>query len=174
MDCQDTPLTLPPTVFALAREVIAACRRARVRVAAAESCTGGWVGAALTAVPGASAAFNGGAVCYQNRLKAQLLGVRWETLEGAGAVSAACARQMAEGVCRLTESRLGLAVTGVAGPGGESPEKPAGLVYTAVAFAGETAVAENHFSGGRAEVRAQSVEKVLQMALECLRKRETP
>lgn len=172
MECLDYPLTLPPTVLTLAREVIAACRQARVRVAVAESCTGGWVGAALTAVPGASGAFNGGAMCYQNRLKATLLGVCWETLEGAGAVSAECARQMAEGVCRLTESCLGLAVTGVAGPGGES-EKPAGLVYTAVSLKGETVVAENHFSGGRAEVRAQSVEKVLQMALECLRKRET-
>ena len=173
MERSDDSLVLPPMVVTLAGEVIAACRLARVRVAVAESCTGGWVGAALTAVPGASVAFNGGVVCYQNRLKAALLGVRWETLEGAGAVSADCARQMAEGVCRLTASRLGLAVTGVAGPGGEG-EKPAGLVYTAVSLDGETAVAENRFCGGRAEVRAQSVEKVLQMALECLRKRETP
>lgn len=173
MECPSQPFPLSPTVFALAEAVLAACRRARVRVATAESCTGGMVGAALTAVPGASAAFSGGTVCYQNRLKASLLGVPWETLEGAGAVSAACARQMAEGVCRATGSALGLAVTGIAGPGGEGPGKPAGLVYVAAALGGETAVREHRFQGDRAAVRAQSVEKVLQLALECLRKRET-
>lgn len=172
MECVAQLFPFSPTASALAAEVVAACRRGRVRVATAESCTGGLVGAVLTSVPGASAVFNGGTVCYQNRLKASLLGVRWETLERVGAVSAECARQMAEGVCHATDSGLGLAVTGIAGPGGEGPEKPAGLVYTAVSLAGATVARENRFAGDRASVRAQSVEMVLQMALECLRKRE--
>ncbi len=165
-------LFLTQACEALAEEVLMLCGRLQIDLAVAESCTGGLVGATLTAIPGASAVFNGGVQCYQNRLKTTLLGVRPETLARFGAVSAACAREMAEGVCRATASRLGLSVTGIAGPGGESPEKPAGLVYTAVSLDGETVVTEHHFEGNRADVRAESVEQVLEEALMCLRKRE--
>ncbi len=158
---------------ALAARLIAGCRRARVRVSVAESCTGGLVGAVLSAVPGASEVFTGGVLCYQNRLKADLLEVPWEVLEGVGAVSAECAALMAEGVCRVSASRLGLAVTGIAGPGGGSVDKPVGRVYTAVSLDGESVVEENQFAGERAAVRAQSVAKVLAMAIAAVEESES-
>lgn len=155
----------------LAGRLIEACRRAKVRLATAESCTGGLLGAALTAVPGASEAYEGGAVCYQNRVKEALLGVSHETLGTVGAVSADCARQMALGARARFGAGLALATTGIAGPGGATPNKPVGLVYVAVAWGEDAAEAtENHFAGDRDAVRVQTVRKALELALACLEK----
>ncbi len=156
---------------ALAGRLIAACRAAGVRLATAESCTGGLLGAALTAVPGASAVYEGGVVCYQNRVKEALLGVSPGMLRRVGAVSADCAREMAAGARRALGADLALATTGIAGPGGATAGKPVGLVYVGVAWgAGETLAVENRFSGDRGAVRAQTVRKALEAALWCLEK----
>lgn len=105
----------------------------RMTVAIAESCTGGFISHCLTNVPGASAVFLGGAVTYSNAAKQAFLGVKPETLEADGAVSESSAREMAEGVRQRHQSDLGLAVTGIAGPGGGTSEKPVGTVFIALA-----------------------------------------
>lgn len=160
---------------ALAGRLIEACRRTGVRLATAESCTGGLIGATLTAVPGAGDVFEGGIVSYQNRVKEALLGVAPGTLARVGAVSAACAREMALGARRALGADVALAVTGIAGPGGATPGKPVGLVYVAVAWGeGRVMATENHFAGDRGAVRAQTVRRALDLALECLEgKRES-
>lgn len=134
----------------------------------AESCTGGMVGARLTAVPGSSEYYLGGVVTYSNYLKQSLLGVGGSVLAGKGAVS----REVAEAMARGARTSLGgdwaIAVTGVAGPGA-SEKKPAGLVYIAVAGPGRKQVVEEwHFEGGRAAVRKQTVERALELLWEMI------
>ena len=117
----------------LASVVLAALRQRGQTLAVAESCTGGGLGAALAAVPGASDVFLGGVIAYANSVKQQLLGVPAGTLAAHGAVSDPVALAMAEGACRVTGADWGIAVTGVAGPGGGSADKPVGLVHIAIA-----------------------------------------
>ncbi len=117
----------------LASVVLAALRQRGQSLAVAESCTGGGLGAALAAVPGASDVFVGGVIAYANAVKQQLLGVPAALLREHGAVSDPVARAMAEGVKRQTGSTWALAVSGIAGPGGGSPDKPVGLVHLALA-----------------------------------------
>jgi nicotinamide-nucleotide amidase len=120
----------------LASVVLELLRRRGESLAVAESCSGGGIGAALTAVPGASDVFLGGVIAYANAIKRDLLGVPQELLEREGAVSDAVVTAMAEGVRRLSGADWGVAVSGIAGPGGGSTEKPVGLVHIAVAAAG--------------------------------------
>jgi nicotinamide-nucleotide amidase len=117
----------------LASVVLAGLRERGQTLAVAESCTGGGLGAALAAVPGASDVFLGGVIAYANAVKQQVLGVPVALLREHGAVSDPVARAMAEGVQRLTGSTWALAVSGIAGPGGGSPGKPVGLVHLALA-----------------------------------------
>ena len=107
----------------------------RLTCATAESCTGGGVGAAITAVAGASEVFWGGVISYDNSVKRDVLGVDGALLENKGAVSAECAAEMAQGVRRLLKTDLAVSVTGIAGPGGGTREKPVGLVWFATASA---------------------------------------
>lgn len=160
----------PEELRAPAEAVLRLCREAGLRIATAESCTGGLLGATLTEVPGSSAVYEGGIVSYQNRVKAALLGVSEATLASVGAVSEACARQMAEGAAKVFKADLAMSTTGIAGPDGATAEKPVGRVYVAVTLQGETQVSENTFAGSRAEVRQQTVMKALEMAQQCLRK----
>ena len=137
-------------------------------VAAAESCTGGLVTSRLTDVAGSSAYVMGSIVSYSNDVKEKLVGVQHATLVAHGAVSKETAQEMAEGVRLAIGTDVGLATTGIAGPGGGTAEKPVGLVYTAVATPKGTRVRENHFQGTRTEVKRQASETVLTMALEAL------
>jgi len=130
----------------------------------AESCTGGMAGEVLTQEPGSSKYFVGAYVVYTNEMKEKALGVKSETLANFGAVSEPCAREMAEGVKRVTGSALGLSITGVAGPDGGSPEKPVGTVCMACAGPGTTRTATKLFSGDRARIRKAAAFFALDMA----------
>jgi nicotinamide-nucleotide amidase len=133
----------------LASVVLARLRQRGETLAVAESCTGGGLGAAITAVPGASDVFLGGVIAYANALKQALLDVPPVLLADAGAVSDAVAAAMAEGVRRRTGSSWALAVTGIAGPGGGSPDKPVGLVHIALAGPDGTTSSPVHFGESR-------------------------
>jgi len=135
----------------------------------AESCTGGLVSKLLTDVPGSSAYYMGGIISYSNESKIKLLGVRKDTLKDFGAVSSETALEMADGVRKALSTDLSLAVTGIAGPGGGSEEKPLGTVFIACAKEGRDTLSMGfHFKGTRAEIRAQSAEAALELLLKRL------
>ncbi len=134
-----------------------------LRLAVAESCTGGRVAARLTGVPGSSASFVGGVVAYSDTLKERLLAVPAALLAAHGAVSGPVARAMAEGVRRVTAGDIGVAVTGIAGPGGGSAAKPVGLVYFGLAHAQGCRVVERRFVGDRAAIQARSAMTALDL-----------
>jgi nicotinamide-nucleotide amidase len=149
--------------------VVGALLKAKgLTIACAESCTGGLIGHRLTGVPGSSAYFLESVVVYSDRAKTKRLGVPAALLERHGAVSAATARAMALGARRTSGADLGLAVTGIAGPGGGSARKPVGLVYIALAGARGTAVTRSLFYGGRDYVKTQSAQKALDMVRKSL------
>ncbi len=140
-------------------------------LAVAESCTGGLVSHRLTNVPGSSRYFLGSVVSYANDAKVKLLGVRPETIEVHGAVSPQTAQEMAQGARRLFQADLAVAVTGIAGPGGGTPEKPVGVVFVHLS-APETEWSERHlWAGGREENKAQSAEAVLLLLRRYLNRR---
>jgi PncC family amidohydrolase len=138
--------------------------------AVAESCTGGLVMHRLTNVPGSSRYLLGGVVAYANEAKMQILGVPEEVLVTHGAVSAETARAMAEGVRRLLGADVGLAVTGIAGPTGDTPQKPLGLTYVALAAAETTLGREYCWTGSRRENKECSARAVLELLCEFLRR----
>lgn len=135
------------------------------RIATAESCTGGGVAAAITAIPGSSAWFEYGIVSYANAAKEKLLSVSSETLAREGAVSEAVVIEMARGVLALSGADIAVAISGVAGPSGGSPEKPVGTVWFAWAMAtGEIKTELKWFDGDRATVQSQAVIFALEQA----------
>ena len=138
----------------------------RLALSVAESCTGGLLGHRITNVSGSSAYFERGVVTYSNRAKEELLGVPHRLLVAHGAVSAAVAEAMARGICRASQTPLGLAITGVAGPEGGTRAKPVGTVFVALAFPGGAEVRRFLFAGGRESIKWQSA----QMALDLLRR----
>ncbi len=140
-------------------------KRRGLTLAVAESCTGGLVGARITAVPGSSDYFLGGVLAYANAAKTALLSVSEKTLAARGAVSAECAREMAEGARRALGADVGLSITGVAGPSGGTAEKPVGLVYVCAALRGREITRELRLSGGRDLVRARAATAALHAAL---------
>ena len=132
-------------------------------LAVAESCTGGMIAERLTDIAGSSRSFLGGAVVYSNALKTKFAGVDPGLLERHGAVSAEVAAAMAEGIRRVCGADYGLAVTGIAGPGGGSEEKPVGLVYFAVSDKGSTETLEKRFTGDRYRVRHLAAQQALDL-----------
>jgi nicotinamide-nucleotide amidase len=157
--------------MALASDVLDGCRRRGWRVATAESCTGGLVAAALTEIAGSSEVFDRGYVTYSNDAKAELLGVPTPLLATYGAVSPEVAAAMAQGALSRSHADLTVAVTGIAGPGGGSAEKPVGLVYFATAVKGGEVVGHVERFGdlGRSAVR----DAALNVALKLLQARLT-
>jgi len=149
---------IPQTTLAEASALLDHLRARDLRVATAESCTGGLVAAALTAIAGSSDVVDRGFVTYSNAAKTQLLGVPEALIASVGAVSEEVAWRMAEGAIAHSEADLAIAITGVAGPGGGSAEKPVGLVWFGAARrGGPTITAREMFSGDRTEVRAHAV-----------------
>ncbi|WP_020185523.1 CinA family protein [Methylopila sp. 73B] len=157
-----------PTLYDLTEETLRLARGAGLTIATAESCTGGLVAAALTEVPGSSDVVDRGFVTYSNAAKTALVGVSEELLAAHGAVSEPVARAMAEGALAAAGVSLTVAITGVAGPGGGSEDKPVGLVHFAAARAGRpTLHRERRFGDlGRAEIRRRSVIEALAMLQE--------
>jgi nicotinamide-nucleotide amidase len=150
----------------LAEAVLAACRDGGLKLATAESCTGGLISGCLTAVAGSSDVVERGFVTYTNEAKGQMLGVEAVLFDAHGAVSEGVARAMAEGALRHSNARISIAVTGIAGPGGGSAEKPVGLVHIAAARDGaETLHGRHVFPGDRESVRSQTVSAALEMVL---------
>lgn len=132
----------------------------------AESCTGGGIGAALTAVPGSSEVYKGGIISYTNWVKANVLQVPWGLLDCFGAVSAPVAKAMAEGARSVLQADIAVSVTGLAGPGGDEFGNPVGLVFLGYSDADKSVSREYHFEGDRDAVRAQAVEAALRLVLE--------
>jgi len=159
-------------VHALARHVLDLCRARGLLVATAESCTGGLVAGALTEIAGSSDVVDCGFVTYSDAAKQRLLAVSAATLNRHGAVSAETAAAMAKGALKNSQAHIAVAITGIAGPGGGSKEKPVGLVHFAVAARGGRMVARRRLYGaiGRGRVRERSVAEAL-MLLALLAKR---
>ncbi len=146
----------------LATEIVRILTKKKKTVSFAESCTGGMIASMLVSVPGSSEVFDGSLVTYANQVKHDYLEVRSSTLENDGAVSRKCAAQMAEGARRAMGADYGVAVTGIAGPGGGTPDKPVGLVYIAVSERGETAAVHKfNLSGDRTAVRTATAKYAL-------------
>jgi nicotinamide-nucleotide amidase len=146
--------TLPPSLEDRARAALKVAARTKTMIATAESCTGGLIAAALTSISGSSAFVDRGFVTYSNAAKTEMLGVPADLIVRVGAVSEEVARAMAEGALAHSPATVAIAVTGVAGPTGGSPEKPVGLVHFAAAGRGGQTVHERHiFPGDRDAVR---------------------
>lgn len=144
--------------FEAASALIASAKTKELQIATAESCTGGLVAAAITAIPGASAVLERGFVTYSNAAKSEMLGVPAELIERKGAVSQEVALAMVDGALKNSRADIAVAVTGIAGPDGGSEQKPVGLVHIAAAKRGGARLHEEHRFGdiGRAEVQAES------------------
>ncbi len=148
-------------------EVVGALlKQRRLKLAVAESCTGGLIGARITTIPGSSEYFERGAVTYSNTAKTEMLGVPAELIERHGAVSSEVAAAMAKGIRDAAKTDLGLSVTGIAGPGGGSEQKPVGLVWVGIAGKDGIKTADYRFLGDREQIRM----KASQMALDIVRK----
>jgi nicotinamide-nucleotide amidase len=152
----------------LAAVVLDLCRASGVKLAVGESCTGGLVGARLTAIPGSSDVFVGGVIAYDNELKIALLGVDPADLAAHGAVSEPVARQMAAGARSLTRAQVGLAVTGIAGPGGGTADKPVGTVWIVADLESEVRSVGLRLWGDRDEIRRRSAQAVLDLTRRAL------
>ena len=158
-------MEMPADIGALAHEIIEALKAQGLTIATAESCTGGLVAGALTSVAGSSDAVYGGFVTYANEAKIAMVGVPFGMLRQFGAVSKEVATAMAEGTLAAAGTHVAVAVTGIAGPGGGSKDKPVGLVYFAVATADETRNLKRTFdpNWSRDQIRHASVVDALKL-----------
>ncbi len=159
-----------PSITDLATRILESARAKGYKVATAESCTGGLIASALTDIAGSSDVVDRGFVTYSNDAKQQMVGVRAVTLDKFGAVSSAVAKEMAYGALANSLADITVSVTGVAGPGGGSADKPVGLVWFGLAENGMSPYAEKMLFGdvGRAEVRERTVAHALSMLLKAL------
>jgi nicotinamide-nucleotide amidase len=152
----------------LAAVVLELCRAKQLKLATAESCTGGLVGARVTAIPGSSDVFVGGIISYANAVKEKELHVSADLLREHGAVSEPVARAMAEGACAELGADIGIAITGIAGPDGGTEDKPVGTTWIAVRAAGETRATTRKFLGDREEIRLRASQGALDMVRRAL------
>jgi nicotinamide-nucleotide amidase len=162
-------MIFPDASLELARRLLADCEARAWHLASAESCTGGLIIACLTEIPGSSSVVERGYVTYDNRAKAEMLGVPAVLFERVGAVSEEVARAMAEGALTRAGVDLAIAATGIAGPGGATPTKPVGLVHLAVARRGASTLHTRElFPGDRAAIRLASLDAALTLALQAV------
>ncbi|GHD47459.1 hypothetical protein GCM10017083_17860 [Thalassobaculum fulvum] len=155
---------LPEALIDAASALLDACREAGMTIATAESCTGGLVAGCLTEIAGSSDVFERGFVTYSNEAKSELLGVPAAMIARHGAVSEEVAKAMAIGALARSRALMTVAITGVAGPGGGSKEKPVGLVHFASAITGGTTVHERHeFEGNRSDIRREAVRTAIRI-----------
>jgi PncC family amidohydrolase len=141
-----------------------------MKVSICESCTGGMLGNIITQIPGSSRYFKGGVIAYANEIKQNIMNVKADTISKYGVVSADVAREMVQGVCKLFNTRIGISLTGVAGPDGGSVEKPVGLVYIGIVVNNQSAIREYRFHGDRKEIRMQACAQALLLAIEVAEK----
>ncbi len=153
----------------LEQHVIGLLKRRQMTLTTAESCTGGLLAGTLINVPGASDIYNEGYITYANESKHKILGVKNKTLKNDGAVSEACAKEMAKGAAKAAGARAAVAVTGIAGPGGGTEEKPVGLVYIACCIDEKVWVERYQMSGDRQKIRNITVKRALDMLRRCIR-----
>jgi len=147
-----------------AEHALVACRKKGLRLVTAESCTGGLISAALTAISGSSDVVDRAFITYSNEAKREMIGVPWDAILGHGAVSEPVARAMASGALARSDAQIAVSVTGVAGPGGGSAEKPVGLVHFGAVREGHEPIAERHvFPGDRDNIRRLTVLTALAM-----------
>lgn len=158
--------------MSIEKQTVELLKSKNLKLATAESCTGGLISKRITDVSGSSEVFEGGVVCYSNRFKENVLGVSPETLKKYGAVSRETAREMVKGVLSLTKADIAVAVTGIAGPSSDDTNKPVGLVYIAVSDGKSTIVKKllNNFTGDvREQNRNISADTALEMIMEAIR-----
>lgn len=163
-------------IESLVRELLHACAQRGIMLATAESCTGGMIAAQLTDIAGSSTVFDRGFVTYSNEAKIDMLGVSADTLARHGAVSCETAREMATGALSRSRAGIAVSVTGIAGPGGGTEQKPVGTVWFGLAVRGAGAIAtKRQFDDlGREYIRRQSVRAALEQALEALKAEDAP
>ncbi len=151
-------MNIAEEITTLATEILGLCRTRGIRIATAESCTGGLIVGALTEIAGSSDVVDRGFITYSNEAKCEMLGVRIEQLSMHGAVSSPVASAMAEGAMRNSDSELTVSVTGIAGPGGGTADKPVGLVYIATTLENDRTLYQKYFfEGDRTSIRQQTV-----------------
>lgn len=158
--------------MSIEKQTVELLKSKKLKLATAESCTGGLISKRITDASGSSEVFEGGVVCYSNRFKENVLGVSPETLKKYGAVSRETAREMVKGVLSLTKADIAVAVTGIAGPSSDDTNKPVGLVYIAVSDGKSTIVKKllNNFTGDvREQNRSISADTALEMIMEAIR-----
>ena len=153
-------------------KIIQTLKQNHQTISMAESCTGGRVAAAFTAIAGVSAVFNGSCVTYSNTIKHLWLGVKEETLAQHGAVSSACVKEMLEGIKAKADSSYALAISGIAGPDGGSPDKPVGTVYIGLLTPTQSIIKCYHFTGDRESVQRAATEEAIRLFEEKLEKRQ--
>ena len=152
----------------LRKKIVSLLQEKGWKIASAESCSGGMIASRLVNVSGVSDVFEEGYITYSNAAKHKLLGVSKQSLGQYGAVSSQVAGEMALGAARQARARAAIAVTGIAGPGGGTPQKPVGLVYIGCYVDGRVFVTENHFQGSRQEIRTATTQAALSLLLEKL------
>mgnify|MGYP005845565941 CR=1 FL=1 len=134
-----------------------------------ESCTGGMLGSVITSIPGSSKYFKGGIIAYSNEIKKNVVGVKDYTLNRFGAVSGQTARQMAQGTRKIIGTDIGVSITGIAGPGGGTKEKPVGTVFIGIADNKKNRVYKFHFKGNRNQIRKRVCAQALKLLVNFIR-----
>lgn len=152
-----------------AQKVVELLIKKNLKLATAESCTGGLLGAAITSISGVSNIYKEGFITYSNEAKEKYLSVNHNTLEKYGAVSEETAYEMAKGVCQNTNSDIGVGITGIAGPNGGTKEKPVGLVYISCYYNSNIIISKNIFSGDRKAIRESAVKEALNLILQTIK-----
>ena len=155
----------------LEEKIVLGLKEKGYTVTTAESCTGGLLAGRILNVSGASEVYNEGYITYSNEAKERILGVKHETLEAFGAVSKETAGEMAAGAAKAANANVGLSTTGIAGPGGGTPEKPVGLIYIGCFYNGEIEVRELRLQGTREENRNATVEASLEQLFDIMTKK---